>query len=146
MDPIQTIEQIIDSRFRIAALATRNPRRVCEVFERLARLTGRAVYRWSPETGLQRLAGPYEPIPGTRSLPGALDYIASTIHFGIYLLPGVQDLLADPRIDERLWKIVQGPERARRLVVLMDEDPALPRRLAPFAVRIVHGARRRSTA
>ncbi|HHQ41721.1 MAG TPA: hypothetical protein ENK20_05475 [Chromatiales bacterium] len=145
MDPIQTIEQIIESRFRIAALATRRPERAREVFERMARFTGRAVYLWERGTGLQRLAGAYEPIPGTGTLRGALDYIASTVHFGVYLIPDVQAELGDPRIEERLWRIARGPERARRLVVLMDEDPALPRRLVPFAVRIVHGGRAQRT-
>jgi len=147
MDPIETIEHVIESRFRIAALATHSPERARRVFEALARRTGRAVYAWERGVGLQRLGGAYEPIPSTGSLRGALDYIASTVHFGIYLLPGVCAELADPRIEDGLWRIVRGPERARRLVVLMERDPALPRRLVPFAVRIVHGpAPRRSTA
>ena len=147
MDPIETIERIIESRFRIAALATHSPERARRVFEELARRTGRAVYVWEHDVGLQRLGGAYEPIPSTGSLRGALDYVASTVHFGVYLLPGVRAELGDPRIEDGLWRIVRGPERTRRLVVLMDQDPALPRRLVPFAVRIVHGsARRRSTA
>lgn len=141
MQQLRQIERLVDSDFRLAAIATPDPERVVDLFRRLTQQTGRAVYRWSPGEGLYRLGVEHILIPRTARPADVLDYIASTIHFGVYLLPGFDEALEAHRPVELMRRIANAGDRVRRLVILLGENPVVPSALQPFTVRVRHAFR-----
>jgi hypothetical protein len=142
VDELRYIQRLVDSNFRLAAIETRDKARIIGLFRALSRATGKAVYCWSAEEGLYRLDAEHVSIPQTRRLAGALDYIESSIHYGIYLLPGINAPLRQPEITNAVRRAATGSDRVQRLVVMVDKALELPTALAPVTARLRHGMKR----
>ena len=144
MDEQTYIQQLADSQFRLAAVETASEKHVVSLFRHLTRNTGQAVYYWQPGEGLQRIGAEHVTIPQTRRLSDALDYVASSIHFGIYLIPKADGAMQDLVVTDTLKRIAAASDRVRRLVVLMGSGLELPQKLVPMTVRMRHGMKRAS--
>lgn len=134
------LSRVIDSEYRIAALETRAPDRILDVFKRLTLTSGRAIYGWSPDNGLYRLGSERIFIPQTRSVGDAINYIAASRHYGIYVLKDMDRALQNSSVQRGLERLLQRDDGIRRLLVMMDTQIDLPEKLAGKVVRIRHQA------
>lgn len=134
------LSRVIDSEFRIAALETGSPDRILDVFKRLTLTSGRAIYGWSPDNGLFRLGSERIFIPQTRSVGDAINYIAASRHYGIYVLKDMDQALQNPSVQRGLERLLQRDDGIRRLLIMMDRQINLPEKLAGQVVRIRHQA------
>lgn len=142
MDELRYIEQLVDSDFKLAAVDTSNPQRIVSLFGKLSRVSGKAVYLWSEQEGLYRLGAEHVVIPQTRRPEDVLDYVLSSIHYGIYLLPMNNEALKDFRVAEALKRVATtNNDRTRRLVVLLGHGLELPKSILPLTVRMRHAMR-----
>lgn len=136
MEERQSLEQVINSDHRIVVLNTDNSDHYVGLFKRLTLTTGRAVYDWNAEHGLYRLGIEHIFIPRTRAPVDVLSYIASSRHYGIYLLRGFEDALGKPAVERQLQKLAEKQDGVRRLVFLMGQQIALPGSLDGYAVAL----------
>lgn len=136
MDDRQSLEQVINSDYRIAVLETSADEHFVALFKRLTLTTGRAVYDWNPEHGLYRLGIEHIFIPRTRTPADVLAYITSSRHYGIYLLRDFSEALGKPAVERQLSKLIEKQDGVRRLVFLLGGELKLPAVLAPHTARI----------
>jgi hypothetical protein len=133
MNQKQHLQEIIDSEHRLAVLESADPQQIVAHFKRLTLTTGRAVYDWSPDNGLYRLGIEHIFIPRTRVPADVLAYVASSRHYGIYLLRGFDDAVSKPAVERQLVKLIEKQDGVRRLVCLVGSDVRLPASVASYA-------------
>ncbi len=104
-------------------------------FRSIARRTGQAVYLWQPGVGMSSLRDLHARVPGCERLGSALRYIQQSVHFGIYVLAGVELPLSAEHA-RLLEQLSVEPKDYLRRVVLLDPPAGLAALLAPAAVVI----------
>ena len=104
-------------------------------FRAIARHSGQAVYLWQPDLGLGNLREAHARVPDCQRLGAALRYMQQSMHFGVYLLLGLELPLSamDSTLLRQLSRVPTG--RLRR-VVLLDAPPALIDHLGDAAFRL----------
>lgn len=143
MDATRTLQRIIDSNYRLAALDTPEIDRLLALFKRLTLSTGRAVYHWTRDNGLYRLGIEHIFIPRTRAPADVLAYISASRHYGIYLLDGFHSALGRASIQRTLADISGLDDDVRRLVVLIGDRLEIPPSLQPRVAMVRHNVRAR---
>jgi hypothetical protein len=133
MDAVRTLQRIISSDYRMAALQTTEPERLLALFKRLTMTTGQAIYHWQPENGLYRLGAEHILIPRTRSSNEVVAYIKAAKHYGVYLLEGFESALSRQSIQGEIHTIVQRDDDVRRLMLFMGDTVTIPEPLKPYA-------------
>jgi hypothetical protein len=136
MQASQSLEQVISSDRRIALLETQEAAHYLTLFKRLTLTSGRAVYDWNPESGLYRLGIEHIFIPRTRTPADVLAYIASSRHYGVYLLRDIGTSLDTPSVQRQLLKLLEKQDGIKRLVFMLGENLALPASLSAHAVQV----------
>jgi hypothetical protein len=133
--------QLIDSGYPIGTIETHSRERIEKIFKRHELTSDQAVYAWSSDRGLYRIGWEYIRIPKTERIETALDFIACTIHFGVYVFYGAGIELERPEIVERLRSFAQSQIRIRRMVIFVDENiPPIPS-LRHMVMQLRHGVR-----
>lgn len=146
MDATRTLQRVIDSNYRLAALETGETERLLALFKRLTLTTGRAVYHWNGESGLYRLGVEHIFIPRTRAPAEVLAYIAASRHYGIYLLQDFADALPRASVQRSLHEIHAKDDGVRRLVLVVGENIEIPDGLRGRTAVIRHNVRARQQA
>ncbi len=141
MDATNTLQQIIDSTNRIAALKTQETDRLLALFKRYSLTTGQAVYDWTSQSGLYRIGVEHIFIPRTRTPADVLAYIAASRHYGIYLLREFEPALTKLSIQNRLCSLCDIDDGIRRLVLLIGAYSHLPAALQGRIATIRHNVR-----
>lgn len=141
MDATNTLQRLIDSKYRVVALKTQETDRLLALFKRYSLTTGQAVYDWTPGSGLYRVGVEHIFIPQTRSPADVLAYITASRHYGIYLLRGFEPALAKPSIQKALCDLGGTGDNIRQLVLLIGEYPHLPEALRSRIPTIRHNVR-----
>lgn len=141
MDATNTLQQIIDSTNRIAALKTQETDRLLALFKRYSLTTGQAVYDWTSQSGLYRIGVEHIFIPHTRTPADVLAYIAASRHYGIYLLREFEPALTKPSIQGRLCSLCDIDDGIRRLVLLIGAYSHLPEALQGRITAVRHNVR-----
>ena len=141
MDATRTLQKLIESDYRIAALDTPEADRVLGVFKRLTLTTGRAVYDWTPDSGLYRLGIEHIFIPRTRAPADVMAYVASSRHYGIYLLREFHEPLVRGSVQKSLLQVADNEDGVRRLVILMGQDLTIPEVLSGKVAVMRHNVR-----
>lgn len=136
MEEKNSLEQAIESPYRIAVINTLTPEDVVARCKRITLVTGRAVYDWRPDNGLFRLGIEHIFIPRTRTAADVLAYVTSSRHYGIYLLQGFEAALKTAAIERQMHKLLEKQDNVRRLVCLVGENVELPASLAAHAVAV----------
>jgi hypothetical protein len=126
MDATNTIQHVIDSNYRLAALETGESDRLVALFKRIALTTGRAVYHWLPASGLYRLGVDHILIPRTQAPADVLAYILHSRHYGIYLLQHFDEALAKNSVQRTLLEIGELDDSIRRLVIMVGDNLEMP--------------------
>lgn len=124
MNELKDLELIIASGTPIILLETHDEQRVQALFERLATRLGRALYRWSVATGLQRLDGDYAGSMAKREPAELLGYILAATEPGLYLLLDFHPWLDDPVTVRLIREAAQKHHGSLHTMVLV--GPALP--------------------
>lgn len=146
MDAINTLQRVLDSKYRVAAIKTQETDRLLVLFKRYSLTTGQAVYDWTSWSGLYRVGVEHIFIPRTRTPVDVLAYIAASRHHGIYLLREFEPALGKPSIQKILYNLCDLDHKIPRLVLLIGEylhiPPALQERIATIRhnVRESHSA------
>lgn len=133
MDAVRTLQRIISSDYRMAALQTSEPERLLALFKRLTMTTGQAVYHWQPENGLYRLGAEHILIPRTRSSNEVVSYIKAAKHYGVYLMEGFEPALSRQSIQREIRTILEAEDDVRRLMLFMGDSITIPEPLRPYA-------------
>ncbi|MEI7038189.1 hypothetical protein [Fulvimonas yonginensis] len=104
-------------------------------FRAIVRHSGQAVYLWQPDLGLGNLVDAHARVPGSQRLGAALRYMQQSMHFGVYLLMGLEPPLS--AMDSTLLRQLAKPPTGHvRRVVLLDASPALVDHLGDIAFRM----------
>lgn len=143
MDATRTLQRIIDSNYRLAALETPEIERLLALFKRLTLSTGRAVYHWTRDNGLYRLGIEHIFIPRTRAPADVLAYVSASRHYGIYLLDGFNGALGRASIQRTLSDLSELDDDVRRLVILIGTQLDIPQSLRPRVAVVRHNVRAR---
>lgn len=146
MDATNTLQRLLDSKYRVAALKTQEIDRLLALFKRYSLTTGQAVYDWTSRSGLYRVGVEHIFIPRTRTPADVLAYIAASRHYGIYLLRGFEPALAKPSIQKTLRGLCDADDGIRRLVLLIGEYSHIPATLQGRIATIRHNVREHAAA
>ncbi len=106
-----------------------------EQFRAIARHSGQAVYLWQPDQGLGNLRDPHARVPDCQRLGAALRYMQQSMHFGIYLVSGLE-LPLSAMESTLLRQLSRQPTGHVRRVVLLEAPAALVDHLGSSAVRL----------
>ncbi len=138
----QAVTDLIESGFALGTIETPSAERVVGMFKRHELATGEALYVWRQGTGLCRVGMENIRIPRTQTLSDTLDFVASSIHYGIYLILGAGEGMLNNRIVARLRHFSRSQLRVRRLLVFVDSEiPEVPE-LRAMTLQLRHGMRR----
>lgn len=131
----ELFERILAAPAGLVALEGTDSQTVIGQFRTIARQSGQAVYLWQPDLGLGNLCDAHARVPGSQRLGAALRYMQQSVHFGVYLLVGIEPPLSamDSTLLRQLAK--PAPTQVRR-VVLLDASPALVDHLGDTALRM----------
>lgn len=129
------LELIIQSRFPLVVVETREEARVLEVVERLAKRNEWPLFTWSVTDALQRCNWKRERIPETNDPEQALRHIDASPQNGVFVFLDFHPYLESP-INVRLIKdIAQGYARTPRTLVFVSQQIQLPEELQRLSAR-----------
>jgi hypothetical protein len=120
----ELLERIVGADSALVVVKTGQPEVMIEQFKQAARRSGQAVYAWHEEVGLYSLREGDVRVPGCRRVGDTLRYVVQSMHFGIYLMTGIQGVLG--RAEQTLLrKLARDKANYVRRVVLLTNDEAL---------------------
>ena len=128
-------DRILEAPSGLVVLDSKDVHTLIGQFRVLARHSGQAVYLWQPDLGLGNLIDAHARVPGSQRLGAALRYMQQSMHFGVYLLMGLEPPLS--AMDSTLLRQLAKPPTGHvRRVVLLDASPALIDHLGDMAMRM----------
>lgn len=135
--PTRLVEDLMSSAARVLVVHTPSAAAVIREFRRVARLTGKSIYRYSEEIGIYSLKDGDFIVPGSKRLPDALRYIQQSMHYGIYVLDEIGESLRQPNLGllRQLAKARAGNDRK---VVLVGTDLRIPALLSESVMQFTH--------
>ncbi|MEO5829865.1 MAG: hypothetical protein ABIQ36_04790 [Rhodanobacter sp.] len=138
-EPVQAgseiLERILAAPSGLVVLDSKDVPALIEQIRAIARHTGQAVYLWQPDTGLVSLRDAHVRVPDCQRLGNALRYMKQSMHFGVYLLIGLELPLS--AMDATLLRqLARAPKGHLRRVVLIDVLPTLAEHLGEIAIRV----------
>ncbi len=137
--PIQTgaeiFESILAAPGSLVVLEGGDSEVLIDQLRTLVRHSGQSVYLWQPEIGLDSLREAHARVPGSQRLGQVLRLVQQSIHFGVYLLQGLQQPLlpVDLNLLRQLARVQTGHVRR---VVLLDAPAGLINSLSDVIVRL----------
>ncbi|GAB3041211.1 MULTISPECIES: hypothetical protein [Oleiagrimonas] len=119
---IDTLDRIVDAESTLVVLRTDQPEVLVEQFRQITRRSGQSAYVWYHDGGLHSLREGGVRVPGCRRVGDTLRYVLQSMHFGIYLMIGVQGPL--DRAEQTLLRQLERrrSEQVRRVVLLTNDD------------------------
>ncbi|WP_049621487.1 hypothetical protein [Frateuria defendens] len=131
----ELFERILGAEAGLVVLEGYDGQGLIANFRAIARHSGQAVYLWQPENGLGNLREEHARVPGCQRLGSALRYMQQSMHFGIYLMQGLELPLSS--MDNALLRqLARAPGGPLRRVVLVDPPAALAGHLGDVALRL----------
>jgi len=132
---IEIFDRILAASSGLVVLESKDAHALVNQFQAIARQSGQAVYLWQPDTGLSSLRDAHVRVPDCQRLGNALRYIKQSMHFGVYLLLGLELPLS--AMDATLLRqLARPPKDHLRRVVLIDVPAALTEHLGELAVHL----------
>jgi hypothetical protein len=127
-------QRILDAPGGLIALEGGDSAALIAQFRHIARMSGQAVYLWQHEIGLGNLCEAHARVPGCQRLGAALRYVQQSMHFGVYLLEGMQLPLSamDGNLLRQLSRLPSGHVRR---VVMLGAPAALVEQLGDSVLR-----------
>jgi len=136
MDAANLTQRLLAADYRLAALETGETDRLLGLFKRLTLNSGQAVYHWSSDIGIYRLGVEHIFIPRTRMAGDALNYVAASRHYGIYLFGGFSGMLGKGSIQRTLLEIATRQDNVPRLILFMAPRIDIHEALTPHVAKI----------
>ena len=131
----ELFERILSAPSGLIVLADGDSASLINQFRVIARHAGQAVYLWQPDTGLSSLRDAHARVPGCQRLGHALRYMQQSMHFGVYLLMGLELPLS--AMDSTLLRqLARSPAGYLRRVVLIDAPATLAEHLSDVAATL----------
>lgn len=131
----EILERILQAPSGLVVLECKDVQALVAQFTLIARHTGQAVYLWQPDTGLGSLREAHLRVPDCQRLGNALRYMQQSMHFGVYLLVGIELPLS--AMDATLLRqLARAPKEYLRRIVLIDVPPALSEHLGDLAMHM----------
>lgn len=135
--PTRLVEDLMTSSARLLVVHTPSAQAVLKEFRRVARLTGKSIYRYSEEIGIYSLKDGDFIVPGSKRLPDALRYIQQSMHYGIYLLDDIAASLRQPNLG-LLRQLARARAGNDRKVILIGTDLRIPALLSESVMQFTH--------
>jgi hypothetical protein len=131
----EIFERILTASSGLVVLDSKDVHELTNQFRAIARHSGQAVYLWQPDTGLSSLRDAHVRVPDCQRLGNALRYMQQSMHFGVYLLVGLELPLS--AMDATLLRqLARSPKDHLRRVVLIDVPAALAEHLGELATHL----------
>lgn len=128
----EIFDRILAAKSGLVVLECGDPSALIANFRAIARHSGQALYLWQPDNGLGNLREAEARVPGCQRLGSALRYMQQSMHFGVYLLLGLELPLS--AMDSTLIRqLAKQPSGHLRRVVLVDPPAALIGHLGELA-------------
>lgn len=142
MEPaLQNIDKLTEQRYPLVYFETLQSAYITNLFKSLSLVCSKAIYHWTPETGLYRMDASHITIPRTRNPRHLLELIQGTPHFGIYLLSDFDEALKEARNIELLKKIIAAYNTNPKMIILNGSEMDIPADLRPSISHIRHALR-----
>jgi len=125
------IEKLMNTKFRLFGLESKNPLEIKEHFKQLGRFTGQTVYIWEEGKGLYRTDAAHITIPNTASAKQEFKHIRPGKYQATYVLVGFNDYVHDFD-NQNLLSDIAKAEGAHKATVMVDGKVELPSRLAKY--------------
>ena len=116
----EVFEQILGAPSGLVLLQSEDCPGLLEQFRSIARHTGQAVYLWQPDTGLGSMRDAHVRVPDCQRLGNALRFMQQSLHFGVYVLVGLE-LPLSAMDDTLLRQLARMPQGHLRRVVLVTQ-------------------------
>lgn len=131
----EILERILAAPAGLVVLESGDSQALIANFRAIARHSGQAIYLWQPDSGLGNLREAHARVPGCQRLGSALRYMQQSMHFGVYLLLGLEPPLS--AMDHTLLRQLARPTTGHlRRVVLLDAPAALIEQLGDLALHL----------
>jgi hypothetical protein len=142
MDPaLQRIDKLTEQRYPLVYFETLRSAHVTDMFKSLSLATSKAIYHWTPDSGMYRMDASHIMIPRTQSPRHLLEHIYGTPHFGVYLLSNFKEALKERQNIDLLKKIIAGYKDRPKMIILMGNELDIPAELRPLVAHIRHAVR-----
>lgn len=139
MEPaLQRIDKLTEQRYPLVYFETLRSAHVTDMFKSLSLATSKAIYHWTPDSGLYRMDASHIMIPRSQSPRHLLELIYSTPHFGVYLLSDFDEALKEPGNVDLLKKIIAGYNDNPKMIIFMGSGINIPAELRPSVAHIRH--------
>lgn len=138
----QQVDDLLERPERILTVRSEDPDATMHRLEGHARHTGKAVYVWHPDQGLQSLKVNDMGVPGSARLSDALRYIANSRHYGVYAFVDFETQLNLSCI-QLLHDIANMNTGNDRKIILVGREFRLPTKLAGLAAHLEHARERK---
>jgi hypothetical protein len=125
-------ERLLERDSRVIALECDDPDAVLGQFRIASRRSGRSIYHWTEEGGLQSLKVGDISVPGTRPFVEALRYVVQSMHYGVYLFSSFERQMSSTPMNY-LIQLATEPQADERKVVLISNSMKIPRPLERVA-------------
>jgi hypothetical protein len=132
---LDTYERILSAPGGLIVLEGGDSQALIAHFRAIARHSGQAVYLWQPDLGLGNLRDAQARVPDCQRLGAALRYMQQSMHFGVYLLLGLE-LPLSAMESTLLRQLARPPTGHVRRVVLLDAPATLVDHLGTAALRL----------
>lgn len=136
------LDELLDRPERILVIESPDVAATLQQFEAFARNTGKAIYLWRPDQGLNSLKVADMRVPGSGRLSEALRYVLNSLHYGIY---GFVEFESSLKMDgvQLLRQIAATRTGYDRKIILLTAGFVLPRGLQDQATVIRHAPQQR---
>jgi hypothetical protein len=131
----EIFERILAAKSGLVVLECGDIQALVANFRAIARHSGQAIYLWQPDNGLGNLREADARVPGCQRLGSALRYMQQSMHFGVYLVFGLE-LPLSAMDGTLLRQLAKQPAGHLRRVVLVDAPAALVEHLGELAATI----------
>lgn len=134
MEQLLLIDSLVNSYARFAFINGKLNGNIMSSFRQYYRYSGQAVYLWNCEEAFVRLGAEHISIPRTANINDALHFILTCPHFGIFILPDIQQKDLDGSTPKYLKELMSDSPGRQKKIIFTGEQLEFPEWLEPAMV------------
>ena len=136
MEQLLLIDSLVNSHARFAYIDGSINGDILSSFRQYYRYSGQASYLWNRNESFIRLGAEHIAIPRTARITDALYFIHTCPHFGIFILPDIQQHDLNDTVIQVLRGLMSDPLSRQKKMIMIGEKIVFPEWLEPAIARL----------